>query len=52
MHPCYEKIKQFGKDGIIASKLDVSKPYNRVEWKFFEKIMLSWDYMRLGLKRL
>ena len=33
-----------GKVGHMAVKLDISKAYNRVEWNFLEKIMLSLGF--------
>ena len=40
--------KRGGKEGKMALKLDMSKVYNRVEWKCLEKIMEKLGLLRGG----
>lgn len=45
-YECVENIiqRKLGKQGKVAMKLDMSKPYDMVEWFFLEAIM-----RRMGL---
>lgn len=35
-----------------AYKLDLSKPYNRVDWDFFEKALLKWGFSHAWVNRI
>lgn len=42
LHKMHNQCK--GKVGQLAMKLDISKPYNRVEWGFLRGIMLKLGF--------
>lgn len=45
------KNKRKGKTGFIALKLNMNKPYDRIEWNYLEKIMecLGFDKKWISL---
>lgn len=40
------------KDGFMAIKLDMSKPYNKVEWSLLEAIMRKMRFVKRWIKLL
>ena len=38
------KKKRWGRSGLAALKLDVSKAYDRLEWNFLKEIMLTMGF--------
>ena len=51
-YECFHKIRHSkGKmNGLVALKLDISKAYDRVEWKFLEKTMLKLSFSNKWVK--
>jgi hypothetical protein len=45
----YVMNKRGGKEGFVAVKADMSKAYDKVEWKFLEEMMKKMGSVRDGL---
>lgn len=48
----YIHKRSSGSNGLMALKLDISKAYDHVEWKFLEAMMHRMGYLTGGFVQL